>query len=62
MFRGTRIAATLGKRVECSDGLGFEGGIHRKLERQRVVWPTPPLIEAKHVGQPEDYTTRGRVE
>jgi hypothetical protein len=29
---------------------------------QRVVWPTPPLIEAKDVGQPEDYTTRAHVE
>ena len=29
---------------------------------QRVVWPTPPLNEAKDVGQGDDYTTRAHVE
>ena len=26
------------------------------------MWPTPPLIEAEHVDQPNDYTTKARVE
>jgi hypothetical protein len=29
---------------------------------QRVVWPTPPLIEAKDVGQRGDYTTSAHVD
>jgi len=29
---------------------------------QWVVWPTPPLTEAKDVGQRGDYITRARVE
>jgi hypothetical protein len=37
-------------------------GPTNSLTTQRVVLPTPPLIEAKDVGQPEDYTIRTRVE